>query len=455
MDALFANKKPAIALIKLVEAIGIVLGIPSTFVRSKYKAPIPTNYDQTLYTINKDFYGTLLYLSNLKSSDLTNDVGAMLYAKTIEPGFDYETAVNNGGLAMRDLFNAVMLVIANLEEDLYRLPIKKNNVLCILDGSMSSYNALDTAIHIFNHGILTIAVANVWNDIYATKKYFSMLTNTEFSTDTKNVPNNDILRAHLHEDILRRCKMQYKLTDYSFRVQSVTVDDVFELIDYTNAHVNEYNSDIIVMGINNNNLGLDGNEKLQLWAAWDSKVNALFTKKSSQSIPFAVSHARKTYQICVKNIDDVDYIFSKTLPYLKPGDYVIFANIAEQENAIGDYSYNDLCKSRFALGAKSGWIRATPRAGGAEIDYPPQFPVGWNIQSKHDFHDKMNEFLSKGQIQGRICMVEKSANLSMSESLCKIAMDNEVDIMVIWRRENTETFINCVKTSNCSVLLVK
>ena len=165
----------------------------------------------------------------------------------------------------------------------------------------------------------------------------------------------------------------------------MAVDNISELIDYTNAHVHEYNSDIIVMGINNNNLGLAGDEKLQMWAAWDSKANALFTKKSSQPIPCTVSHARKTYQICVKNIDDVDYVYSKTLPYLKPGDYVIFATIAEQEKAIGDYTYNNLRNSRFALGAGSGWITANPRSSGAEIEYPQQFPAGWNVESKRDF----------------------------------------------------------------------
>ncbi len=42
------NLKPSVALIKLIEACGILLGVPKSFSKSKYKAPVPSCYDATI-----------------------------------------------------------------------------------------------------------------------------------------------------------------------------------------------------------------------------------------------------------------------------------------------------------------------------------------------------------------------------------------------------------------------
>lgn len=151
-------KRPSLSLIKLVESIGILLNIPKSTNKSSYKAPLPSNYDATVLRLHENFNAELTYLSNLSTSDLTNEVASMFYNKTLEPGFNYEDAINSGGLLTRELFNCMMLIYIRLQSDINRLPIFEQTISVIVDGSRASYVAFDTACHIHNHGLLNIIV---------------------------------------------------------------------------------------------------------------------------------------------------------------------------------------------------------------------------------------------------------------------------------------------------------
>ena len=99
MSDLSSESRPTPAVVKLVESCGILLGIPPTNDRSAFKAPLPSNYDNTVRVLDSNFGGYVSELSKLTSDQLPNKVANDLYAKTLEPGYDYETAVNEGGLS--------------------------------------------------------------------------------------------------------------------------------------------------------------------------------------------------------------------------------------------------------------------------------------------------------------------------------------------------------------------
>ena len=89
--SLASIKRPSLALIKLVESTGILLGIQKKYgEKSRYKAPTPTNYDETVQKLSDDFYGCMSLISSMDISTIPNDVASELYEKTVEPGFDYE-----------------------------------------------------------------------------------------------------------------------------------------------------------------------------------------------------------------------------------------------------------------------------------------------------------------------------------------------------------------------------
>ena len=74
----------------------------------------------------------------MTSDQLSNKVANDLYAKTLEPGYDYEAAVNEGGLKARDLFNAIKAGDDKFRIDKSRIPITKTNVLTFVNGTKSS-----------------------------------------------------------------------------------------------------------------------------------------------------------------------------------------------------------------------------------------------------------------------------------------------------------------------------
>jgi hypothetical protein len=89
-------RRPHISLIKLVECVGTLLDIPKSKEKSAFRAPLPSNYDKTVEKLKGDFYGVLNKLSVMQSSDIKNEVASVFYNKTLEPGFNYEDAINAG-----------------------------------------------------------------------------------------------------------------------------------------------------------------------------------------------------------------------------------------------------------------------------------------------------------------------------------------------------------------------
>ena len=106
--------------------------------------------------------------------------------------------MNEGGLKARDLFNAIKLVMTSLE--LIRAdPYHQDERVDFVNGTKSSYAALDAATHIFKHGVVT-TVALVVDEAIGDKRMIGMM------------------KAHLVKDLQRRCKPQYKLPDHCFHV---------------------------------------------------------------------------------------------------------------------------------------------------------------------------------------------------------------------------------------------
>jgi len=100
MTTLCQTAKPPSALIKLVESVGILLNVPITHSKSKYKAPSPSNYDGTMDRLVAEFPDLVSKLGSLDSSDVSNFVASKLFSKTIEVGYDYEQAVAGGVLKL-------------------------------------------------------------------------------------------------------------------------------------------------------------------------------------------------------------------------------------------------------------------------------------------------------------------------------------------------------------------
>jgi hypothetical protein len=434
------ESRPTPAVIKLVESCGILLGIPPSNDRSAYKAPLPSNYDATIGVLDSNFGGYVSELSKLTSDQLSNKVANDLYAKTLEPGYDYETAVNEGGLKARDLFNAIKLVMTSLEMDKSRIPITKTNVLTFVNGTKSSYAALDAATHIFKHGVVT-AVALVADEAVGDKRMIGMM------------------KTHLVKDLERRCKLQYKLPDHCFHVEGQTcgaVKDVFGLI--TDA-IATHGADILVYGVEQDSIfGENGDGGVPQWAIFSGSgseqpqssavvdIPVLLTRKASRVRPLSEVFVPRTWMVYTDDTDasQMDFAFLKSLYYIRPGDSVVVCAIVELSEPRGDAR-----NERYEMGTRAGlWVDG--------VDPPlvqPDCP-GWNDLDNERIAQQMDTLVQSAQLEGKGVIERSMPGTTTGSILAKVCRRESVDILVMRKRVHREVVVETVTKAPSSVLML-
>ena len=423
-------KRPSPAIIKLVECVGILLGIPPSTDKSLYKAPIPSNYDLTLQLLDTNFGGYISELATMTSSALSNKVANDLFAKTLEPGFGYEAAVNDGGLMCRDLFNAINLVMMSLAADEDRIPIIKTNVLTVVNGSMSSYAALDAATHIFKHGVVT-AIA---------------LT----AEDNPDRRLTGMMKSHLHQDLVRRCKLQYKLPHHCFAVESINVQSSNQIADSLVESVSRNSANILVYGMEDDGtFGENGDFGVPLWAATAKECNipVLLTKKNSRIRPFNTISMSRTFMVFMDDNQSelMSYIFLQTLLYVRPGDSVVIVAVVPSSQPKGDER-----SSRFEGGSRAGaWVHGE--------DAPANEPCqpDWNADVIAKMGQQMQDMLISAQVEGTFKIEVQTEGKTTGRLISEIAKQEAIDIIVARKRTDLEIIVETVESAPSSVLLLE
>jgi hypothetical protein len=361
--------KPPTALIKLIEAIGIIFHVPKSYNKSIYKAPSPSNYDGTITLLLDDYVGCISKLGSFTSSDVSNEVASELYSKVLEPGFDYESAVLAGGLEARDLYNSLILILNLLDSDPYRIPIKCINVMVLCDGSRPSYVAFDLATHIHHHGICYITTLLIAG-------------NDKF--------NGTIIQTHLTNDLVRRCSEQYHLLASQYQIdilQPHSSDDIIQSIDDTMC---EHNCSILIIGIDANYIGTENLSKTAEWAAWKIGFITILVKSITRIRPFTSLKMNRKYLLCVKSNSKLQDLFELCLQIIKPSDYLILCSVVDNGEPLGDTRDG----TRYDLGRRARWV-----AGKVENVNEPNC-VGWNKKIVEELEENMRNLLIKSQISG-------------------------------------------------------
>mmetsp|Transcript_20859 Transcript_20859/g.30007 ORF Transcript_20859/g.30007 Transcript_20859/m.30007 type:complete len:424 (+) Transcript_20859:134-1405(+) len=413
--------KPSDALVKLVEAVGILLQVPISHEKSIYKASSPSNYDGTVALLLDNFSACINKLGTMKSDQVSNDVASALYSKTLEDGFDYETAVQTGGLEARDLYNCVCSVINRLNEETFRIPIKKTNVMVLADGSRPSYVALDCATHLHHHGTCIVAALQV----AGSKKL-----------------NAAMIQTHLPVDLERRCRDQYKIHTDSFQIDVLQPRATSEIVDHVEETMLKNNCHILVLGIDANFTGTENLSITAAWATWKTDYIVVLVKSCSRIRPFTSTHMIRKLLICVKDIDAIDDLFVKCLSFIKPGDVVVFCSVVDNGDPCGDTR-----DTRFGMGTRSRWV-----AGAVENPHEPN-RVGWNDEIVAALEARMLELLKISQIEGSTRIHRHDKTKTVAQDLCTIALEENVDMMVLRRGVHREVSMECVASSPCTIAL--
>lgn len=488
MSQLKEIKKPSVALIKLVEAIGIILEIKPSYEKSHYKAPMPSNYDNTVQLLSTNYEEIFQRLICLRSCDIRNDIARALYTKMEEPGFNYEDVVNQGGLESRELFNSIVFNLDQLQADINRIPLANTNIFVAVNGSRSSYVALDAAAHVHSHGVLTIGAIT--------------------AADSGLRGQRDLV-AHLGADIERRSTRQYTKSPYLYCIKNISVQTTDMIVSSVEEEVIAQNCGIVLVGVETNSSVISGLEDLANWAVQQCEGRIVVLAKSCcRVLPFGEINMSRKFQVCVKHLDELPYVYRQCLTLMRPGDSVVVVSILdpvllkndaaasiEQNKAKAKESSTPSYGTRFNAGRKPGmWVSeayhpslrvAQPveviddmiSVGGTEdhkaevgssasrASSPPATSGTGRLYSEPlsivkavslEFEAAMNSLISDSQVTGKVRIetfgsVPKTGGRILNE----IAHEESADFLVLRRGKHARNLsLECVKDCMCAVVLI-
>ena len=191
--------RPSTALIKLIEALAIVLQTPSRAHKSRYRVPLPSTYTDCVQALESNYDDVLRFVASLTAVDLSNELAMQLYVKTQERGFHYKNALYEAGEEVVDVFTALMQLIEALPAyDDGRIRVQGAHVLVPITGNKSSYAALDVGMHLMGAtGYCTLPV-------YVDESFLGI--------------KSEQTLKYLTRDVERRCTEQYKVAAHLVKV---------------------------------------------------------------------------------------------------------------------------------------------------------------------------------------------------------------------------------------------
>jgi hypothetical protein len=337
---------------------------------------------------------------------------------------------------MRELFDAVYCIISNLQEDKFRVPVRSANCIVLVDGSRSSYTALDAAQHISNIGILTATALIIDDD--------ERLNDDDYMRiHAENLPNIQLLQNHLQNDLFRRCKMQYKLADHQFQCKTILANSTNDVIPLTMELIKSTNCKKIVLGMEDCNLGLDSKSKINLWAAWECYLPVVFAKGRSKVRPFSMINHHKVFQVCVKSLEYLDFMMENAVEFIRPGDFILFVTVLESRESKGDWR-----QQRFDYGSRSGWNTGP-------ICEQKSYQLGWNDHEIDILRNEMQNRLDRAQIPGIIRIERESDKNTTSQILVDVAIQEQSDMIILGYKGRKDVIIDTTQDAPCSIVIVK
>jgi hypothetical protein len=491
MSQLKEIKKPSVALIKLVEAIGIILEIKPSYEKSHYKAPMPSNYDSTVELLSTNFEEIFQRLICLRSCDIRNDIARELYTKMEEPGFNYEDVVNQGGLESRELFNSIVFNLNQLQADINRIPLANTNIFVAVNGSRSSYVALDAAAHVHSHGVLTIGAIT--------------------AGDSGLRGQRDLI-AHLGADIERRSKRQYTKSSYLYNIKNISVNTTDMIVSAVEEEVVSQDCGIVLVGVETNSSVISGLEDLATWAVKRCEGRIVVLAKSCcRVLPFGETNMSRKFQVCVKHLDELPYAYRQCLTLMRPGDSIVVVTILDPVQLKLDAAASmdpDAAKAketsaaanhvqygtRFNAGRKPGmWVsehyhpslRAAPAeeaqeellntgladekaevgSSASRASSPPATTGTGRLYSEPmsivkavslEFETAMQALIGESQVTGKV-RIEQFGSVPKTGGriICEIAHEESADFLVLRRGKHARNLsLECVKDCMCAVALI-
>jgi hypothetical protein len=434
-----------VSLIKLIESVGILLGVPLSKKKSPYKALLPSNYDDTLLVLNRDFYGCLNKLTEMQSGVIEHDVATNFYNKMLEPGFDYEDALINGGLIVRELYNAAFLVLLKLQSDGDRVPVGIDNILLLMDGSRASYCAFDVASHIHRHGSMHVGM------------------------DFRHADPQ--LAQYLGVDIRRRCVSQYKIPEHCFdlhdleitapenqataselQFQSITNIGSGSILPALQNLVHQEKISVMAIPISRPqefDFPYSKKEPVLDWALSSSFLgDVVLVHANSWKRNFSEVEAPRTHLLYIPYNLPPNAIFLRALRFCRPGDSLCIVSVFPSRKPEGENR-----DTRFDFGSRHSW-HSDEDVKGRDRN-PQSTSVGWNDSLVENFQSSIEEMLQKSAGVSGFVRIERIDSANSSSSLVEnLAVSGEGETSdFLGQKSLTEKLMRVAVEEQCSSII--
>jgi len=199
------------------------------------------------------------------------------------------------------------------------------------------------------------------------------------------------------------------------------------------------------VGISEYNIGEAGVGTLALWATWQFAGDVILCKGMSPIRPFSQVRSSRTFLVYLDSKDNHHIIFIKAIKFMRPGDSILMMTIVESRQPVGDSR-----DTRYQFGKKSGYWIQGPTPPENEPD-----SVGWNDKEVENLTKSLQEMIDNSFLDGEVQIKTKSPDYSNGKIICDSAFSANAEMIVMGTTNNRDSIIECVRESNCSIIVIK
>ena len=208
--------------------------------------------------------------------------------------------------------------------------------------------------------------------------------------------------------------------------------------------INSIGGDVFCLGLNDNNIGLDGSSQILMWAAWECPLDVIMTPGFAQLSPPNCTHINWTTLIYFKlhGEESLLDVYQSALKFIRPGDFIVFVVSADKRVSQGDNR-----DTRFEFGNRLEWTTEQPLKS---------LPFYVNDADLEQLITDMRNLFTNSQVEGIVRVEYDAPSTTTAQLMCRVAMEERADAMIIKRNKCTRNLIiECAQECPCSIVVIK
>ena len=206
--------------------------------------------------------------------------------------------------------------------------------------------------------------------------------------------------------------------------------------------------DMLCVGLEDTNIGLNGVTPLVMWAVWEAPVDVVLARINTPVRPFASLHMPRAVLVNYQfpSPEPPLDVVEQALKFIRPSDYVVFVVSGRVRASRGDNQ-----ETRFDYGARhSGATAVEPRA--------PPYRYHSDDGAIDECAAVLQEFLNHAKVDGTVRVVRDVPTSTLAQELGHIAAEEHADLVVVKRHDdelNRSLVVDLARDLLCALVVLK